>query len=413
MSAIALADMTAITSFAEANEVLKSKDVVQGNHVGRLGEPFVGDTLLTLHGEPHFERRRMENTLFRRELLAHYEAAFLRPALHDRLSRLRDSAAAPVHADLLALTRTVLQLIAAKVIGLDDVNDDRSVDRLRWYAEVFASAASADFATEGQDEIIARAHQAKETFIVEFFERPLQRRVELLSQLHSGKLTREQLPHDLLMMFLAHGETQDWDEELLVRETILYVIGSSSTIAQNTGHTVWLLLEWLAAHPEDWALTGTPEFLRRAANESLRVYPPPIGLIRRATADITLTTGRRISNDEYLYVDIFAANRDRSVFGEDADLFNPHRDPPERSRPFGLSFGAGPHMCIGRSLASGGFTADGAASEDEPIGVVPCLLHEFLAAGIALDDHNPPRLQENTLRHEFVEFPVTFAFPGG
>src|ERR1051325_10225821 len=80
---------TAITSFVEANEVLKSKNVVQGNHTGRLSEPIVGDTLLTLDGEPHFERRRLENSLFRRDVLAQYEHAFLRPALEARLAELR------------------------------------------------------------------------------------------------------------------------------------------------------------------------------------------------------------------------------------------------------------------------------------------------------------------------------------
>ena len=408
MTSVALGDMTVITSFAEANEVLKSKDFIQGGHQGRLSEPFVGNTLLTLHGAAHFERRRMENALFRRDMLAIYEDSFVKPALRARLDRLRNASDLPVHAELLSLTNTVLQVIAAKVIGLDQVTDDRSVDRLRWYAGVFAEAASVEWTTDGQEQIINRGLAARDQFVQEFYLPSMRRRVDLLAKTKDGKISQDELPVDLLMMLLAHQTSEDWDEELIVRETLLYVIGSSATIAQNCAHTVWLLTEWLADHSADQSQLQDIEFLRLSAQEALRLYPASPALLRRATSEITLSTGRQLRDGEYVFIDLAAANRDRTIFGEDADDFNPHREPNDNTRLFGLSFGAGPHMCIGRPLASGGLYRHASGSEDTPSGVVPCLLHELWAAGISLDLQKTPRLRLHTLRHEFSEFPVIF-----
>src|ERR1700693_6341188 len=152
--------MTAITSFHEADEVLKSKHVAPGGHIGYPSEPFLGGSVLTLHGETHFERRRLESPLFRRELLAVYENSHLRPVLRARLNRLRTDDGRPVRTDLLLLTRTVLQVIAAKVIGLDKVNDEDSVDRLRFYSEEFGAAMSAQWATQDQGALTRRGLEA-------------------------------------------------------------------------------------------------------------------------------------------------------------------------------------------------------------------------------------------------------------
>jgi hypothetical protein len=46
-------------------------------------------------------------------------------------------------------------------------------------------------------------------------------------------------------------------------------------------------------------------------------------------------------------------NRDRSVFGDDAEEFDPRRTTPDGVPGYGLSFGSGMHACIGQDLAAG------------------------------------------------------------
>jgi len=51
-------------------------------------------------------------------------------------------------------------------------------------------------------------------------------------------------------------------------------------------------------------------------------------------------------------IDRTAIHRDTTVFGPDADAFNPHRETPSRIAPYGLAFGGGRHQCIGKPLVS-------------------------------------------------------------
>jgi cytochrome P450 len=96
-----------------------------------------------------------------------------------------------------------------------------------------------------------------------------------------------------------------------------------------------------------------------------------------------------------------AANRDVSVFGPDAADFNPHRQ-RARNHPYGLTFGAGIHVCIGRELTTGTLTGSEAGS----VGVIVRLLQELLAAGMELDPANPPGLIPGTAQRKHASFPI-------
>jgi cytochrome P450 len=85
--------------------------------------------------------------------------------------------------------------------------------------------------------------------------------------------------------------------------------------------------------------------LARAIEESLRLSPPILFVARAchhdtAVADHALTTGERV------IVGTGCANRDELVF-EDADHFDASRTNADQH----LSFGYGPHVCPGATLA--------------------------------------------------------------
>src|SRR2546423_11997097 len=62
--------MTRITTYAEVDEVLRSRDFVQARPA--VG-PFLTGTIGTLDGDEHFERRRLESAGFRPRLLRRHE----------------------------------------------------------------------------------------------------------------------------------------------------------------------------------------------------------------------------------------------------------------------------------------------------------------------------------------------------
>ena len=65
-----------MTSWIEANEVLRHPGIVAGN-TEQESVPFRGRTLLELNGDEHRERRRLEMPLFVREALESYEGDVL------------------------------------------------------------------------------------------------------------------------------------------------------------------------------------------------------------------------------------------------------------------------------------------------------------------------------------------------
>jgi len=77
----------------------------------------------------------------------------------------------------------------------------------------------------------------------------------------------------------------------------------------------------------------------------LRYEAPIQGLWRRATRDTELG-GVRLKEGDILSVRFGAANRDPAMFADPETL-----DPERRNARNHLTFGAGPHFCVGKQLA--------------------------------------------------------------
>jgi cytochrome P450 len=92
------------------------------------------------------------------------------------------------------------------------------------------------------------------------------------------------------------------------------------------------------------ALRRDPALLPSAAEEMLRWWTPVMHFRRTAAVDTELA-GVRIRAGEKVVVWFSAANRDEAAF-DDPDTFRPDRTPNDH-----LTFGHGPHFCLGARLA--------------------------------------------------------------
>ena len=118
------------------------------------------------------------------------------------------------------------------------------------------------------------------------------------------------------------------------------------------------LLRHLVLDRDEWerlrAKIGDAEYVLGISAESLRVYPPVQGTIRRASHPVELH-GSTIAPGDKVIVMIASANRDEERF-ENASVFeaNRFRDNPDRQFTNAgdvLPFGAGRHHCAGSRLA--------------------------------------------------------------
>lgn len=98
-------------------------------------------------------------------------------------------------------------------------------------------------------------------------------------------------------------------------------------------------------------------YLRAICNEVIRYYPFVPMSPRVAERDTTLL-GEHIPKGTIILTVVEAFNRDKSLWGADAEVFNPHRWLGDREGSGGavnnyamLSFGAGPGACIGQNYA--------------------------------------------------------------
>jgi hypothetical protein len=148
---------------------------------------------------------------------------------------------------------------------------------------------------------------------------------------------------DLLSALLAASQQgpDRFDEDDLVVLVINLLFGGHDTSRSVLATALALLL----AHPEALAaLRRDPSFAAPACEEILR-YEPPIAVLAREPVEDLRLGGVTLPKGEMVLLSVLSANRDAAVFA-DPDRFDVARDGPRS-----LSFGWGPHHCLGAALA--------------------------------------------------------------
>ncbi|KAL0323109.1 UNVERIFIED_CONTAM: cytochrome [Sesamum angustifolium] len=173
-----------------------------------------------------------------------------------------------------------------------------------------------------------------------------------------------------LLTLLTHGSSDREEDRLSVEEVIdecktFYFAGKETTANLMS----WTLL-LLAKHP-DWQNRAREEVFRVCKNnqlpnsenltelktvtsilqETLRLYPPVVMLLRKTAKNIKLGKLDIPANIEF-HLPILAVHHDPEIWGDDANEFNPLRF-SERRKPLApyFPFGLGPRSCVGQNLA--------------------------------------------------------------
>src|SRR5258706_6020961 len=146
---------------------------------------------------------------------------------------------------------------------------------------------------------------------------------------------------DLISALLAHlVDGRSLTESEIHGYFVLLVSAGQNTASDSLGHAI----RHLAAHPEHRERLRTePDLVPNAVEEIIRFYPPLLALGRNAAADVEVC-GRQIHAGDQIALVWGSAAHDREQYA-DADEFVLDR-PPTR----GVSFGLGPHYCVGADL---------------------------------------------------------------
>nr|AOA32957.1 CYP734A51 [Primula veris] len=193
-----------------------------------------------------------------------------------------------------------------------------------------------------------------------------------------GSMALDECPKDLLGFMIRDSiknetkKTSTWDfttHDIIEECKTLFFAGKHTTSALMTWTTVLLAMhsKWQELARDEvvreFGAGNVPtkddvaklKTLNMILNESLRLYPPVVALLRRAKCDVELG-GCKIPLGTELLMPILAVHHDPETWGPDATEFNPGRftqgvaqaaKNPMAFMPFGL----GARRCTGQNLA--------------------------------------------------------------
>lgn len=162
----------------------------------------------------------------------------------------------------------------------------------------------------------------------------------------------------------------------------LFLVGGNDTTRNSMSGGVW----GFAQHPDEWRkLKSDPKLLGGAVSEIIRFQTPVIYERRTATCDVEIG-GKTIAAGDRVAMWYISGNRDESVFAEPERLWI---DRPNVRQH--LSFGMGPHRCIGSRLAEMQLRV---------------LWEEVLARGIEIEVLAPPIYAFSNLVRSPMRLPV-------
>jgi cytochrome P450 len=274
--------------------------------------------LFSRHGDDHRHLRAVLSTAFTPKKVEQ-----LRPATRAIAERLVDGiAASDGRCDFVAAFAEPLPPeVFATLFGLPV--EDR--DRLAGWAASIALAFGYGIAPEHLDRVEAAA-------------------AEMRAYGHERIAASRAQPGDDLVTRLVEAEVDGHrlsDDDVIAMITGFVFAGAETTRRQLTAAIVLF-----AEHPGDWErLAGDPDLVPSAVEEILRLRGIVPGLSRRAEErferdDLALGEGERLA------LSFTLANRDPAHFPD------PERFVLDRPEAHGhLTFGWGPHLCVGAGLA--------------------------------------------------------------
>ncbi|KAL1551305.1 cytochrome P450 734A1-like protein [Salvia divinorum] len=195
---------------------------------------------------------------------------------------------------------------------------------------------------------------------------------------HDESSSNDRRPTDLLEVMMnaagksprRNGQNAVTDDDVVEECKTIFFAGTHTTSAMLTWTAVLLAMHsnWQdEARDEIFRVCGARDapptkddlaklkLLGMIINESVRLYPPVVAMIRRAKEDVFLG-GIRIPKDTEILIPTIAVHHDSTLWGDDVRDFNPGRFAEGVSQavehPMAyLPFGSGARRCIGQNLA--------------------------------------------------------------
>ena len=295
----------------EVVAVLRDNETYSSTFLAEIMEPMLGRTMIAMDEPEHRAHRALVAPAFRPKLLARWEEELVRRVVVELI----DSFAPLGRADLVrSLTFAFPVRVIARILGLPE-RDSQQFQR--WSIEMISMIVN-------WDRGLAASNALRDYFAGQVAERRTRPRDDLISDLVETEVDGHTLTDEDIFAFLR----------------MLLPAGIETTY-RSLGNLLFALLTHPAQLDE---IVRRGELRAAAIEEGLRWETPLVMVARQSIRDARLA-GVDIPAGRNLNVFIGSANRDERRYA-DPDRFDIHRTPSPH-----LSFGSGPHMCLGMHLA--------------------------------------------------------------
>ncbi|WP_231993770.1 cytochrome P450 [Mycobacterium sp. 852002-50816_SCH5313054-b] len=300
-----------VLGYEECQTVLTHPDTFSSSIYDQIMGPVMGRTLLEREGAEHRASRALVSPSFRTALLERWRTELVELVVHELIDRFAPRGRAELAREF---TFAFPVQVIARIMGLPREDYPRfqrlSIELLN---------------------------------VVYDWDRGLAASTELKAYLAEILAERRRHPQDDLISTLAESEIDGarlTDAEIFAFLLLILPAGVETTY-RASGNLLVALLTEPALLAELRADRG---MLRGAFEEALRWEPPITTVVRRAVRDCELG-GVAIPAGTTVSVSVAAANRDPARYPD------PDRFDPTRKNIAHLTFGGGPHLCLGMHLA--------------------------------------------------------------
>jgi len=298
----------------DITQVLRDGETFSSAHIiDLIMGPIMGEHIMLGMDDPEHRRyRAIVSTAFRQKVLARWEQELVVDVANELIDAFADRGSADLVREFNFPFPTK---VISGILGLPR-EDYRKFQR--WTTAILS------FFTK-LDEAIVASQEVKEYMAVILAERRREPREDLISELAEADLDGEHLSDEEIFSFLR-----------------LLLPAGVETTYRATGN---MLFSLLSNAEQLEAVRANRELIPQAIEESLRIETPLLNITRLATKD-TEVGGVPIPAGSTVMLMLAAANRDEGRY-PDPDNYDILRESP---RPH-ISFGHGPHACLGTHLA--------------------------------------------------------------
>jgi cytochrome P450 len=300
-----------VLGYDEVLAALRDHETYSSRILSEMMGPMFAGTIIAMDEPEHRAHRALVAPAFRPKLLARWEQGLVRRVVDELI----DSWASLDRADIVRrLTFAFPVRVIARILGLPDADTQRFQ---RWSIDLISIFLN-------WDRGIRALHELRSYFGEQVAARRAEPRDDLISELVTTEIDGERLDDEAVFAFLR----------------VLLPAG-----VETTYRSLGNLLLALLTHPHQLEeVTHRPELRGAAIEEGLRWEAPFLMVARRATCGAHLG-GVDIPAGRELSIFIGSANRDEQRYPH-PDRFDIHRQQVPH-----LSFGSGPHMCLGMHLS--------------------------------------------------------------